>query len=64
MAKHKTCFQFPRCGYYEGKLYKCGIALYQRKRDSSFFIIEDGKRINVAIINGHGTVIKLPDTNA
>jgi len=50
---------FRTCGYYEGKMYKTGIPLHQRKRDKSFYIVEDGKRISVAIVNAHGTVIKL-----
>ena len=59
MSKLKTACYYPTCGYYEGSVYRCGIPMYERARDGSFFIIENGKRISVAIVNALGTVIKL-----
>lgn len=59
MAKLTCAFYYPRCGYYEGARYRSGVPLYQRKKDKSFFIIEDGKRVNVGIVNANGTVVKL-----
>lgn len=57
--KLKQAFYYPTCGYYEGRMY-ISTKLYQRDKDKSFFIIENGKRVNVSIVNAHGTVVKLP----
>lgn len=59
MSKLKSAPYFHTVGYYDGPKYRCGIRLYQRRRDSSFFILENGRRVSVAIINSKGTVIKL-----
>lgn len=56
MSKLERSFYYPTCGYFEGGKYHCGVPLFQRK-DKSFFILKNGKRVNAAICNGHGTVI-------
>jgi len=63
MSKHRQAFYFPTVGYYvqteRGRVYRCGIPMYERKRDKTFYIVEDGKRINVAVVSAHGTVVKI-----
>ena len=58
--KMKRCFNRSTCGYYVGSMYYSGVPLYERVRDGTYYIIKDGKRVDVGIINCHGTVVLLP----
>lgn len=53
---------YPTCGFFRGSMYYAGFPLYVRKRDQSLFIIRNDRRVNVALVNTHGTVVLLaPD---
>ena len=60
MAKLRTHPYYHTCGFHhtDGK-YHCGLPLYVRERDRSLFIIFEGRRVDVALVNTHGTVILL-----
>lgn len=53
---HSTC-QYYGLEPKKSTLY-CGVPLYIRKKDKSYYIMQHGRRVNVVIVNAYGVVAR------